>query len=150
MPSPVKGIFYTLLTVTFLAVGYLFSLRVQNWERGQPDRRKTTKKNAKRRIEAFRSGVWMRTLLRDGAAGLMHSLIYFPFLILFAVTNLVIFNELAPESLKFLHGTAYQALVVHRRRGRRRVPRSASAGRPSAATSSRCTGSASRAAPRTS
>ncbi|MEY2470326.1 MAG: hypothetical protein QOF21_3024, partial [Actinomycetota bacterium] len=111
VPAPVKGIFYTLLTVTFLAVGYLFSLRVQNWERGQPDRRKTTKKNAKHRVEAFRSGVWMRTLLRDGAAGLMHSLIYFPFLVLFAVTNLVIFNELTPESLKFQHGTAYQALA---------------------------------------
>ncbi len=110
VPAPVKGVFYVLLAATFLAVGYLFSLRVQNWERGQPDRRKTTRKNAKRRVEAFRSGVWMRTLLRDGAAGLMHSLIYFPFLILFAVTNLVIFNELTPESLKFLHGTAYQAL----------------------------------------
>nr|MBA2607829.1 4Fe-4S dicluster domain-containing protein [Actinomycetota bacterium] len=106
------GIFYTLLTITFLAVGYLFSLRAQNWERGQPDNRRTTKKNFKHRLEAFRSGVWMRTLLRDGAAGLMHSFIYFPFLILFAVTNMVILNELMPESLKFLHGTAYQALAV--------------------------------------
>ncbi len=112
VPSPVKGIFYAVVGTMFLAVGYLFSLRVQNWERGQPDRRKTTPKNAKRRLEAFRSGVWMRTLLRDGAAGLMHSFIYFPFLALFAVTNLVIFNEQAPESLKFLHGRAYQALAL--------------------------------------
>ncbi|MEY2425548.1 MAG: hypothetical protein QOI61_1120 [Actinomycetota bacterium] len=111
VPSPVKGIFYGVVGTMFLAVGYLFSLRVQNWERGQPDRRKTTPKNAKHRLEAFRSGVWMRTLLRDGAAGLMHSFIYFPFLILFAVTNLVIFNEQAPESLKFLHGRAYQTLA---------------------------------------
>src|SRR5579859_1664202 len=92
IPSPVKGVFYGVLTVMFLGVGYLFSLRVQNWERGQPDRRRTTPKNARRRVESFRSGVWMRTLLRDGAAGLMHSLIYFPFLVLFGVTNLVIFN----------------------------------------------------------
>src|SRR5205085_2868246 len=70
VPSAVKGAFYAMTTVAFLAVGYLFSLRAQNWERGQPDRRKTTKNNAKHRIEAFRSGVWMRTLLRDGAAGL--------------------------------------------------------------------------------
>jgi Fe-S oxidoreductase len=111
IPSPVKGVFYGVLTIAFLAVGYLFSLRVQNWERGQPDRRKTNAKNARHRIEAFRSGVWMRTLLRDGAAGLMHSFIYFPFLVLFAVTNLVIFNEQAPENLKFLHGRAYQALA---------------------------------------
>ncbi|MBA2609074.1 MAG: hypothetical protein H0U92_09060, partial [Actinobacteria bacterium] len=47
VPAPVKGIFYTLLTITFLAVGYLFSLRAQNWERGQPDNRRTTKKNFK-------------------------------------------------------------------------------------------------------
>jgi Fe-S oxidoreductase len=111
VPAPVKGVFYTVLTLTFLAVGYLFSLRVQNWERGQPDRRRTNTKNAERRIKSFRSGVWMRTLLRDGAAGLMHSLIYFPFLVLFAVTNLVIFNEQAPVSWKFLHGRAYQALA---------------------------------------
>ena len=64
IPSPVKGVFYGTLTLAFLAVGYLFSLRAQNWERGQPDRRKTTAKNARHRIEAFRSGVWMRTLLR--------------------------------------------------------------------------------------
>ncbi len=112
VPSAVKGAFYAITTASFLAVGYLFSLRAQNWERGKPDRRKTTPKNAKRRVEAFRSGVWMRTLLRDGAAGLMHSFIYFPFLILFAVTNLVIFNEQAPPSLKFLHGRNYQALSV--------------------------------------
>jgi Fe-S oxidoreductase len=112
VPSAVKGAFYAIATASFLAVGYLFSLRVQNWERGKPDRRKTTPKNAKHRVEAFRSGVWMRTLLRDGAAGLMHSFIYFPFLILFAVTNLVIFNEQAPTSLKFLHGRNYQALSI--------------------------------------
>ena len=54
----------------------------------------------------------MRTLLRDGAAGLMHSFIYFPFLILFAVTNLMIFNEQVPKEIKFLHGRNYQALSV--------------------------------------
>ncbi|HVE94306.1 MAG TPA: heterodisulfide reductase-related iron-sulfur binding cluster [Acidimicrobiales bacterium] len=112
VPPPVKGVFYVLLTFMFLAVGYLFAQRVQNWERGAPDRRRTTPKNAKRRLEAFRSGVWMRTLLRDGAAGLMHSLIYFPFLILFAVTTALIINEQLPPSLKFLHGTVYQAYAM--------------------------------------
>ena len=73
--SPIKAIFYTTLSILFVAVAYLFSLRVQNWERGQPDRRRTTPKNAKRRLADFRSGVWMRTLLRDPAAGIMHSLI---------------------------------------------------------------------------
>jgi Fe-S oxidoreductase/nitrate reductase gamma subunit len=39
----------------------------------------------------------------------MHSLIYFPFLILFAVTNVLIIEEQLPESLKFLHGDTYRA-----------------------------------------
>ena len=48
VPAPVKGVFYVLLTFMFLAVGYLFAQRVQNWERGKPDNRRTTTKNAKR------------------------------------------------------------------------------------------------------
>src|SRR4051794_21553068 len=106
--SPVRAIFYTLLTVVFVAVGWLFSLRVQNWERGRPDNRRTTIKNVERRVKDFRAGVWMQTLLRDSAAGLMHSLIYFPFLILFAVTTVLEINHQLPESIKFLHGTVYE------------------------------------------
>src|SRR4051794_16231452 len=106
--SPIRAIFYTTLTILFVAVAYLFSLRVQNWERGQPDNRRTTPKNFKRRLGDFRAGVWMQTLLRDPAAGIMHSLIYFPFLILFAVTTILEINHQLPVSLKFLHGTVYE------------------------------------------
>jgi Fe-S oxidoreductase/nitrate reductase gamma subunit len=106
--SPIRAIFYTTLTILFVAVAYLFSLRVQNWERGQPDDRRTTPKNVKRRIHDFRAGVWMQTLLRDPAAGIMHSLIYFPFLILFAVTTVLEINHQLPVSAKFLHGTVYE------------------------------------------
>ncbi len=52
---------------------WLVSLRVRNYERGAPDDRRTTKKNLHRRMRDFRAGVWMQTLLRDPAAGLMHS-----------------------------------------------------------------------------
>ena len=45
-----------------------------------------SKKNAKRRFADFRAGVWMQTLLRDPAAGIMHSCIYFGFIGLFIVT----------------------------------------------------------------
>ena len=51
----------------------------------------------------------MRTLLRDPAAGVMHSLIYFGFLVLFIVTVLLEIDHQLPESLKFLHGRTYQA-----------------------------------------
>jgi Fe-S oxidoreductase len=56
----------------------------------------------------FRRGVWMRTLLRDPAAGVMHSFIYFGFLVLFIATVLLEIDHQLPDSLKFLHGRTYQ------------------------------------------
>jgi Fe-S oxidoreductase len=56
----------------------------------------------------FRSGVWMRTLLRDPAAGVMHSFIYFGFLGLFAATVVLEVDHQLPDNLKFLHGGIYE------------------------------------------
>ena len=85
---------------------------MKNWERGAPDNRATTRKNVKKRFEDFRAGVYMKTLLREPAAGVMHSLIYFPFLILLAVTTVLEINHQVPESLKFLHGDVYRAYTL--------------------------------------
>src|SRR3546814_15037558 len=60
-------------------------------------------------FRSFRAGVYMKTLLRDPAAGIMHSLIYFSFLVLLAVTTVLEINHQMPESLKFLHGGVYKA-----------------------------------------
>ena len=109
IPSAMVAVFYTVLSVTFVIGGYLFSQRVRNWERGAPDNRRTTTKNVGRRMKDFRAGVYMQTLLRDGAAGLMHSLIYFPFIILFAVTTILEIDHQLPEAWKILHGRTYQA-----------------------------------------
>jgi Fe-S oxidoreductase/nitrate reductase gamma subunit len=49
----------------------------------------------------------MQTLLRDRAAGLMHSMIYFGFLILFAGTVTLEIDHLLPNNLKFLEGGVY-------------------------------------------
>src|SRR5215211_8735566 len=101
---------FYVVTVTFVIWGaYHFSQRVQNWERGGPDRRATTRKNIGRRLADFRSGVYMQTLLRDRGAGLMHSMIYFGFLVLLAVTTVLEIDHQMPESAKFLHGRTYQA-----------------------------------------
>ena len=51
----------------------------------------------------------MQTLLRDSAAGLMHSFIYFGFLALLGVTTVLEIDHQLPEGLKFLHGRTYQA-----------------------------------------
>src|SRR5436190_7173755 len=112
IPSALRGLFYASLPVVFVAIAWLFAQRMQNWERGQPDARGTTGKNAKRRFGDFRAGVYMQTLLRDPAAGVMHSLIYFPFLILFAVTAVDEINHLLPKGAKFLHGGVYQSYAL--------------------------------------
>src|ERR1043165_6646923 len=69
-------VFYTVTSALILYGAFNFSLRVRNWERGAPDDRRTTPKNFRRRRDSFLRGVYMQTLLRDPAAGLMHSLIY--------------------------------------------------------------------------
>jgi Fe-S oxidoreductase/nitrate reductase gamma subunit len=108
IPGVWKLIFYTVFPVLILYGSVLFSQRVRNWERGAPDKRPTTTKNVGRRLKDFRAGVYMRTLLRDPAAGVMHSLIYFSFLILLAVTTVLEINHQLPESAKFLHGDVYR------------------------------------------
>jgi Fe-S oxidoreductase/nitrate reductase gamma subunit len=53
----------------------------------------------------------MQTLLRDPVAGVMHSLIYFGFLVLVAVTAVLEIDHQLPDDAKFLHGTTYQAYI---------------------------------------
>ena len=101
------------------------------------------------RADSYRRGVYMQTLLRDSAAGVMHSLIYFPFLDLFAVTTVLEIDHQLPPSAKFLHGDHVPGLQVHRRHGRRPVPGRRRRGRSCGATSSGPTGSGRRPGPRT-
>src|SRR5690349_19165407 len=109
IPTAVKVAFYASVATMLLIVGYLASLRARNYQRGQPDDRRTTRKNAHRRIRDFRAGVWMQTLLRDPAAGVMHSFLYFGFIFLFIATVISETDHQMPESLKFLHGNTYLA-----------------------------------------
>ena len=112
IPSGIKLAFYVVVPLVILYGSVMFAMRVKNWERGAPDKRKTTPQNVKRRFGDFRSGVYMQTLLRDPAAGIMHSLIYFSFLILLAVTTILEINHQVPESIKFLNGRTYQAYAA--------------------------------------
>jgi Fe-S oxidoreductase/nitrate reductase gamma subunit len=108
IPGALKLAFYVVTPVLIVAAGVLFTQRVRNYERGQPDRRETTAKNVGRRLRDFRAGMYMQTLLRDPAAGVMHSMIYFGFLVLFGVTTVLEIDHQLPESAKFLHGGVYQ------------------------------------------
>ncbi len=109
IPRPLEVAFYLTVATGLFLVSWLVSLRVRNYERGKPDNRRTNKGNIHRRMRDFRKGVWMRTLLRDPAAGIMHSFIYFGFLVLFIITVVLEIDHQLPGSLKFLHGRTYEA-----------------------------------------
>ena len=150
IPGALQVAFYTVIPVMLVWGAFAFADRVQNWERGGPDRRRTTSKNAKPGDSpTSASGVYMRTLLRDPAAGVMHSMIYFGFLALLGVTTVLEIDHQMPEGAKFLHGTTYQALLAVRRRRRRRVPRRHRVGDRCAATCSGRIASVSRPSPST-
>ena len=112
IPTALVVAFYTVIPMMLIWGSLRFADRVRNWERGAPDRRKTTPKNVKRRLADYRSGVYMRTLLRDSAAGLMHSMIYFGFLVLLGVTTVLEIDHQMPEALKFLHGDVYRGYAL--------------------------------------
>ncbi len=109
IPHAVSAAFYVVTMISIVYGAITFSNRMRNWTRGGPEARKTTKDNVKKRAVRVRAGLYMQTLLRDPAAGLMHSLIYFSFLILLAVTTIGELNLQAPVDLKFLHGDTYMA-----------------------------------------
>ena len=112
IPGYLQIAFYTIIPALLVFGSLQFADRIRNWERGAPDRRKTTKKNFKQRLADYRAGVYMRTLLRDSAAGLMHSMIYFGFLVLLGVTTVLEIDHQVPPALKFLHGDVYRAYAA--------------------------------------
>ena len=109
IPGGLKLAFYTVIPMLIVYGAWMASYRVKNWERGRPDNRRTTLKNAKTRVGDFRAGVYMQTLLREPGAGVMHSMIYFGFIILLGVTTVLEVNHQMPTDLKFLHGDVYRA-----------------------------------------
>jgi Fe-S oxidoreductase/nitrate reductase gamma subunit len=111
IPGALRLAFYLTMVVVIAWGGWTFSQRMRNWSRGNPDNRATTAGNVKRRARDVRAGLYMQTLLRDPAAGVMHSLIYFSFLILLAITTIGEVNLQVPESIKFLHGDTCSAFA---------------------------------------
>ncbi|HZB40429.1 MAG TPA: (Fe-S)-binding protein [Ilumatobacter sp.] len=109
VPGPLQVAFYTVIPVVLAWGAFRFADRMKNWERGGPAQRRTTLDNAEQRVKRYRAGAYMQTLMRDPAAGLMHSMIYFGFLVLLGVTTVLEVDHQLPEDLKFLHGYTYQA-----------------------------------------
>ncbi|HEX7095901.1 MAG TPA: heterodisulfide reductase-related iron-sulfur binding cluster [Acidimicrobiales bacterium] len=112
VPDVLRVAFYTVIPVLIVYGAVMFANRMRNWERGKPDNRSTTIHNITRRLADFRAGVYMQTLLREPAAGVMHSLIYFSFLILLGVTTTLEIDHQLPEDAKFLHGGTYKGFAA--------------------------------------
>jgi len=112
IPGPIQLVFYTCMPALLIYGAFAFGNRVKNWERGRPDDRRTTRKNFATRMADFRSGAYMQTLMREPGAGLMHSAIYFGFLVLLGVTTVLEIDHQLPFELKFLHGNVYKGYVL--------------------------------------
>ncbi|MDE0369291.1 MAG: heterodisulfide reductase-related iron-sulfur binding cluster [bacterium] len=106
VPAAVEGMFYVAVAGFLFLTFYLFSLRAKNWQRGAPDRRTG---HWRERLEAMGAGLRMQTLMRDRGAGLMHSMVYYGFLVLFLGTVTLEIDHLLPAGLKFLQDDVYRA-----------------------------------------
>jgi Fe-S oxidoreductase/nitrate reductase gamma subunit len=106
IPFALQAVFYTTVAGFLFLSAYLFSQRARSWSRGGEDRRTG---RWGERLAALDRGLRMKTLLRDPRAGLMHSMIYYGFLILFLGTVTLEIDHLLPNNLKFLEGGVYQA-----------------------------------------
>ena len=104
VPGWLQAVFYV-TTAGFIALAaVLFAQRSRVWVRGAPDDRTGLWKE---RLSQLSRGLRMRTLMRDPQAGLMHSMVYFGFLVLFAGTVTLEIDHILPNQFKFLEGNFY-------------------------------------------
>ena len=105
IPDAVQLVFYVTIAVFIWSSLHLLARRATAWERGRPEPRVGM---WGRRLKDLESGLRMKTLMRDPRAGVMHSLIYYGFIVLFLGTVTLEIDHLLPGNLKFLHGPVYQ------------------------------------------
>ncbi|CAN5828115.1 heterodisulfide reductase-related iron-sulfur binding cluster [soil metagenome] len=104
IPGPLKAVFYVSVAAGLWLTFHLFALRAVNWQRGKSDDRTGQWLERLKRLDA---GLRMKTLMRDRRAGLMHSMVYYGFIVLFLGTVTLEIDHLLPANLKFLHGPVY-------------------------------------------
>lgn len=105
IPGSLQVLFYMATAGFLFLCFYLFSLRARNWSRGAPERRTGM---WKKRLAALGAGLRMKTLMRERAAGLSHSMVYYGFIVLFLGTVTLEVDHLLPAGWKFLHGDVYR------------------------------------------
>ena len=105
IPDALVLIFYVTVAVFIWISFHLLARRAAAWQLGRPERRSG---HWGRRIRDLDAGLRMKTLMRDPRAGVMHSMIYYGFIVLFLGTVTLEIDHLLPADLKFLHGAVYQ------------------------------------------
>ena len=105
IPDSIVVVFYVAVAAFTWFTFHLLAERAQSWQQGTADRRVGSWKKRTRELSA---GLRMKTLMRDRRAGLMHSLIYYGFIVLFLGTVTLEIDHILPAGLKFLHGGVYQ------------------------------------------
>ena len=104
IPTPVVVMFYVGLAAFLWLTFHLFAQRAASWQQGQTEDRTGLWAE---RFKSLSEGLRMKTLMRDKRAGVMHSLMYYGFLVLFLGTVILEIDHLMPAGLKFLHGPVY-------------------------------------------
>ncbi|RIK10046.1 MAG: iron-sulfur protein [Acidobacteria bacterium] len=104
IPYGLEILFYVLAAGFVGLTAYLFTIRFLNWKRGGADDRSGY---VAERAREFSRGMFMKTLLLDKRAGVMHSLLYYGFMVLFIGTITLEINNVSP--VKFLVGNTYLA-----------------------------------------
>jgi hypothetical protein len=103
VPDPVVMIFYVAVAAFLWLTFHLFAQRAESWQQGGPEDRTG---HWKERLARLFDGLSMKTLMRDPRSGIMHSMIYFGFIVLFLGTVTLEIDHLLPAGLKFLHGAS--------------------------------------------
>ncbi|HEX6220603.1 MAG TPA: hypothetical protein VF115_05880, partial [Acidimicrobiia bacterium] len=80
VPDAIVVVFYVGLAAFLWLTFHLFALRAGSWQQGVSDDR-TGK--GRRRLHRLYEGLTMRTLMRDPRSGVMHSMVYYGFVVLF-------------------------------------------------------------------
>jgi len=104
IPDAAVLVFYVGLAAFLWLTFHLFAQRAASWQQGGRDRRTG---DWRARLARLYDGLSMKTLMRDPRAGIMHSAIYFSFIVLFLGTVTLEIDHLLPSNLKFLHGGFY-------------------------------------------
>ncbi len=104
VPTALVVLFYVGIAGFLWLTFHLFAVRSVSWRQGQAENRTGL---WRQRLERLSAGLRMKTLMRDPRAGVMHSMIYYGFLVLFLGTVTLEIDHLMPSNLKFLQGNVY-------------------------------------------